>query len=104
VIAAWLSELEQPCGQCAHQQAVHTGGARREGWPVHDRIWVYAAGACTADGCACQRRVPTAPGQAGGLNDAQPYQQIAGWNTAVLTRAGMAVGTGPPAEDGGPVL
>ncbi|HYZ56535.1 MAG TPA: hypothetical protein VE733_23990 [Streptosporangiaceae bacterium] len=56
------------------------------------------------DDCACQHRMPPGPGQADGLHDAQAYQQIARWNTAVLTRAGMSAGTGPAAQEGGPVL
>lgn len=52
-----LSELEQPCGRCNHQNAVHTGGAKNWGWPIYDATWANTTGWCQMPGCDCAGRV-----------------------------------------------
>ena len=51
-----LAGLEQPCARCGHQNAGHTGGASRSGWPIFDPIWANATGWCTAPACGCPER------------------------------------------------
>lgn len=51
-----LSELEKPCPNCAHQNAGHTGGAAKSGWPIYDAVWASATGWCNEPGCECQSR------------------------------------------------
>lgn len=56
-----LAELEKPCPNCPHQNAVHTGGADKSGkaefnWPIYEPVWANATGWCNAKGCGCQSR------------------------------------------------
>lgn len=52
--------LEQPCGRCGHQKAVHTGGADKglwSQWAIYNPTWANALGWCQMPGCDC----PNAP-------------------------------------------
>jgi hypothetical protein len=51
-----ISELEQPCGRCNHQNAAHTGGAKNHGWAIYDPVWANASGWCLEQGCECLAR------------------------------------------------
>ncbi|WP_436764374.1 hypothetical protein [Streptosporangium sp. V21-05] len=55
-MAPSLAELAEPCRRCAHQRAVHTGGAQPGGWAPYDRIWANATGWCRYPGCDCPAR------------------------------------------------
>ncbi|WP_289009923.1 hypothetical protein [uncultured Thermomonospora sp.] len=48
--------LEKPCRRCGHQKAVHTGGAKKDGWAIYDPTWANASGWCQTPGCTCSRR------------------------------------------------
>lgn len=53
---AQMRVLEKPCRRCGHQKAVHTGGAKKDGWEIYDPTWANASGWCQTPGCTCSRR------------------------------------------------
>ena len=59
-----LTELEQPCGRCGHQNAVHTGSAAKHGWAIYDETWANATGWCQMPGYACVARISRVVGRA----------------------------------------
>lgn len=67
-----LDELAQPCARCGHQNAGHTGGAARSGWPVFDPTWADALGWCTVLGCTCPGRTSDPAAGAGAERETPP--------------------------------
>jgi hypothetical protein len=66
-----LSELEQLCSRCNHQNAAHTGGAKSHGWAIYDPVWANASGWCLEPGCECRRLVTRRGGSS--TTDLQPF-------------------------------
>jgi len=54
-----MDVLEEPCRQCGHQGAVHTGGADKgpwSNWAIYNTVWANASGWCQTPGCDCPAR------------------------------------------------